>query len=569
MSSATFPAGDPKKIGKYEFQEFLGGGMSHVYRAWDSVMNRMVAVKILTAEATADPEAKARFLREAQTAGGLTHDNIIRVYEFGEEDGRPFMVMEFLQGEDLREAIRSGHVGDLHRKLEIALEAAKALEYIHEQSIVHRDIKPENLHLDTNGRIRLMDFGIAKRLELNLTRAGFTLGTPYYMAPEQVRGEEITCLADVYAFGILLFELLTGSKPITGASVEQLFYRILNEPLDLAPLREAGVPPRICELISRCTAKTPAERPGGMAEVRQELDRALRAMDNAGRPAVAERPPSTGEPGLRNRKRWLIPAAVAVVLIVAGVLYMLVRPQAAPEPGQVAGPIVTQPPPPSILSTPVGEMVLVEKGSFLFGKNNVPVNLPDYYIDKTEVTNAAYRRFCTEDNHSLPPGFPRNRLDYPVVNVTIADARAFAAWAGKRLPKATEWEKAARGTDGRLYPWGNTPDPSRANVANNPARPVKGLAPADSYASGASPFGALQMAGNVWELIEGLVNPSPAAVKVFSFLKPPATAAEPWVTMRGGPYGDPLITNVTYEWSAVPARFRAPNIGFRCVKDVR
>jgi len=542
--------------------------MSHVFKAWDPVMNRTVAVKILTPEATADPEAKARFLREAQTAGGLAHDNVIRVYDFGEENGRPFMVMEFLEGEDLREAIQSGRAGDLRRRLEIALEAAKALEYIHEQSIVHRDIKPENIHLDGYGRVRLMDFGIAKRPELNLTRAGFTLGTPYYMAPEQVRGEEVTHLADVYAFGILLFELLTGAKPISGESVEQLFYRILNEPVDLAPLREAGVPASVCDLVGRCTAKSPAERPQGMGEVRRTLEACLREVSGAPEGSAPDkRVPAISGGGGRNR--WLIPAAVAGALVLGVVLYFAFR---KPEPPAITEkkPVVETPAPlPAILPTPTGEMMLVPKGSALFGANNAAMMLPDYYVDKTEVTNAAYAQFCKEQGYPPPAGFPENPPDYPVVNVTIADARAFAKWAGKRIPTAMEWEKAARGSDGRLYPWGNERDPSRANVADNSGQTGKKLAPADSYARGASPCGALQMAGNVWELIDEPVKPSPRAVEHFAFLKPPATRSEPWVTMRGGPYDDPLIENVTYEWASVPARFHASNIGFRCVKDAR
>src|ERR1035438_10129367 len=205
----------PARIGKYELQEFLGGGMSHVYRAVDTVMGRTVAVKILTEGATQDEEAKARFLAEARTAGNLHHENVIRIYDFGcDEQNRLFMVMEFVQGEDLRGAIRNGHTGDLKGKLKIALQIARALEFVHTAKIIHRDIKPENVHINTAGVVKLMDFGIAKTQDLSMTRAGFILGTPYYMSPEQVKGEQITDLVDVYAFGILLFELLTSPKPL-------------------------------------------------------------------------------------------------------------------------------------------------------------------------------------------------------------------------------------------------------------------------------------------------------------------------------------------------------------------
>src|SRR5664280_657775 len=153
----------PARIGKYELEEFLGGGMSHVYRARDTVIGRTVAVKILTDAGCDDEEAKTRFLAEARMAGNLAHDNVLGIYDFGEDDrGHPFMVMEFLRGEDLRHAIRDNHTGDVKDKLRIALQVARALEYIHSQKIIHRDIKPENVHITAAGVVKLMDFGIAK-----------------------------------------------------------------------------------------------------------------------------------------------------------------------------------------------------------------------------------------------------------------------------------------------------------------------------------------------------------------------------------------------------------------------
>ncbi|RPH35324.1 MAG: serine/threonine protein kinase, partial [Planctomycetota bacterium] len=264
----------PARIGKYELQEFLGGGMSHVYRAVDTVIGRTVAVKILTEAGCEDAEAKARFLAEARMAGNISHDNVLSIYDFGEDErGRPFMVMEFLRGEDLRHAIRDQHTGGVREKLNIALQVARALEYVHSQRIVHRDIKPENIHVTGAGLVKLMDFGIAKTEGLGMTRAGYVLGTPYYMSPEQVTGQAVTEQVDVYAFGVLLFELFTGTKPINGDTVERIFYSILNEPLNLEPLREAGAPEAISKLVAHCTAKSPAERPQGFAQVCTELER--------------------------------------------------------------------------------------------------------------------------------------------------------------------------------------------------------------------------------------------------------------------------------------------------------
>ena len=261
------------RIGKYELEEFLGGGMSHVYRARDTVLGRTVAVKILTEAACAQAEAKVRFLAEARLASNLTHDNVLSIYDFGEDQQkRPFMVMEFLRGQNLSSAIRKGETGDIAGKIRIALQIARAIEYIHSQKVIHRDIKPENVHITRAGVAKLMDFGIAKTEGLSMTRTGYVLGTPYYMSPEQVTGKDVTEQADVYAFGVLLFELMTGVKPIAGDTVERIFYIILNEPLDLSPLPASGAPPEICDLVARCTAKIPGDRPQGFAPVRAVLE---------------------------------------------------------------------------------------------------------------------------------------------------------------------------------------------------------------------------------------------------------------------------------------------------------
>jgi len=271
----------PARIGKYQLIEFLGGGMSHVYRAQDTVLGRMVAVKILTTAGCSDLEAKARFLQEARMAGSIVHENIISVYDFGEEQGKPYIVMEFLRGESLRDAIRANHAGDVLSKLSMCVQTARAVDYIHSKKIIHRDIKPENVHVDGFGRIKLMDFGIAKSEGLSLTRAGFTLGTPYYMAPEQVLGNQVTPAADIYAFGILMFELFSGVKPIIGDTVEKIFNSILYEPLNMDPLRLGGVQQPIQDVVSTCTAKNPADRFQSMGAVANALQQIYEGLGGA------------------------------------------------------------------------------------------------------------------------------------------------------------------------------------------------------------------------------------------------------------------------------------------------
>ena len=260
----------PARIGKYELIEFLGGRMAEVYRAHDLHLNRTVAFKMLSSAGLADAEAKDRFLAEARLTGSLAHDNITAYYDYGEMDGRPYLVMEYVGGGSLGEAIREGRAGDLRDKLRIARQIAVALEYVHSKGIVHRDVKPDNVRMDASGKVKLTDFGIAKADELSLTGAGFTVGTPYYMAPEQVRGRKPTPLVDVYGFGVLLYELVTGLRPFRGDTVDEIFDRILHQQLDLGPLD--AEPPALRDLICLATNKDPANRPADFGAVLRMID---------------------------------------------------------------------------------------------------------------------------------------------------------------------------------------------------------------------------------------------------------------------------------------------------------
>ena len=301
--------------------------MSHVYRSVDTLLGRQVAVKILTAQGVSDPESKQRFLQEARVASNISHQNIISVYDFGEEGGKPYMVMEYLIGESLRDAMKNGHTGDLNRKLGYALQLARALEHIHSKKIIHRDIKPENVHIDGSGKVKLMDFGIAKSEGLSLTRAGFTLGTPYYMAPEQVLGQQVTTQVDVYSFGVLLYEMIVGLKPVSGETVEKIFSAILYESLNLEPLRAANVPESVYNLVAACTAKNPNERPQGFGVVCAELERILNYPAGSGSKSAIKAPLSSAgagdlpgfmkvlPPALRTPTGLIIVASVGVLLI--------------------------------------------------------------------------------------------------------------------------------------------------------------------------------------------------------------------------------------------------------------
>jgi formylglycine-generating enzyme required for sulfatase activity len=189
-------------------------------------------------------------------------------------------------------------------------------------------------------------------------------------------------------------------------------------------------------------------------------------------------------------------------------------------------------------------MIYYPGGAFPFGPDNHPVNLGPFYIDETEVSNAEFAEFCRATGCTPPAGAP----DLPVVGVTIAQARAFAKWRGKRLPTAQEWERASRAVDALRYPWGKAEDPSRANVLDNPTLAQHTLMPVKSFA----PTPEYQMAGNAWEMLESVGGP---------------TANEKWIQIRGGSFHTPLSAAVTYEYRLIPERYSAPDIGFRCARS--
>jgi serine/threonine protein kinase len=296
----------PAHIGKYELVELLGGRVAEVYRARDANLGRMVAIKILTEAGMADQEVHARFMAEARLTGSLVHENIIGFYDYGEQDGRSFLVMEYFDGESLAAAIRGWRAGDLRNKLLIARQIANGLAYVHSKGIIHRDVKPDNVWIDSAGNVKIIDFGVAKTGEFSITAAGFTLGTPYYMAPEQVRGEKPAPQVDIYAFGVLLFELVTGVRPFEGQTVNEIFDRVLHQALDLEPLKKARIPDAVSDLIHGCTAKEPGARTQDFSIVTGKIDEILRRM-----------------PERRSGRRW--PILAAALALVALIIYILLR----------------------------------------------------------------------------------------------------------------------------------------------------------------------------------------------------------------------------------------------------
>ena len=263
-----------EQLGKYRIEDRLGeGGMGLVYRAWDTALNRTVALKTIQPHLLANPEVKARLLREAQAAARLQHSNVVTVYEFGEEEGQLFIAMEFVRGQSLAKVSSLGL--SLERKLEIMASVCRALHYAHQEGIVHRDIKPSNILIAEDGTVKLLDFGIAHLAGSQLTRTGISIGTPEYMSPEMVEGEELDRRSDIFSCGVLLYELLTSTKPFHNERITTTMYNIVH--LDPPPVGQIGpgVSSVLEQLVSRMIAKKPEDRLASMQPVLEELEHLL------------------------------------------------------------------------------------------------------------------------------------------------------------------------------------------------------------------------------------------------------------------------------------------------------
>ncbi len=848
--------------GAFKVVSELGrGGFATVYKAYQASLDRYVAIKVLRAEVVQDDVGIQRFQREARAAARLGgHPNIVTIYDYGEQDGMAYLALEFIDGSTLQERLAQPiSAAEIDR---IISGVASALDYAHQHQLVHRDVKPSNVLIGKDGRVVLSDFGIAKLLDAATSLTGAAIGTPEYMAPEQITGAQVDARSDIYSLGVMVYRVFAGKPPFQGPLMSVL-HRHVHEP---PPQMSAGgrrIPPGVDEVVLKALAKDPARRyptAGALGEALSEvlraavlaeraraalgagdLDRADRlaaqvladnpedqegryvrhevvrrrqlAVANAAvarlldagdwRAALAEidrlRLREYGDPaGLelvrradeaahieaarieaerraeaqrqrhereareraereareraeldrlarearerdererqerqaseraererqqqlaqaraeqerrereartqaererlareraereardreaRRRKEtialepprpkipapviWLSAAALVVLLgggAVAGVTGMFdpspatptVQPTVAPTPtsrdiarGAVTPPstaapkptaapaAATLPPtaapkpaeapttapvakptepapqpkptvapqpkpttstgsgqaePPAVAALPQrvtgrdgAELALVAAGGFFMGSDTdqsaTPLHkldLPDFYVDVLEVTNALFLSFVQQASFR-PQGdwrryfdsdqidkqlYEADRRQHPVVNVTVGDATAYCAWAGKRLPFEVEWEKAARGSDGRRWPWGNEPHPELANVET---RDESGREPdtmkVGSFPRGASPTGALDMAGNVWEWTASPLLPYPLEPSTMFASPPNATASR--VTRGASWLSLPERMEVTSRLAEPPNKV-SKDLGFRC-----
>ena len=337
------------RLGSYEIVAPLGeGGMGAVYRARDTKLGRAVAIKVILDEFASNDERVGRFEREAKMLAALHHQRIASLFGLEHAEGRHFLVMELVEGETLAERLRSGAM-PVEDALPIAIQIAEALEVAHEKGVVHRDLKPANVKITPDGQVKVLDFGLAKAIEneatagstansptlsMIATQAGLILGTAAYMSPEQAKGFPADHRSDIFSFGVVLFQMLTGRQPFQGDTAPDVLASVLVREPDLSRL-PSDINPRLTELVKRCLEKSPKKRWQAIGDVRAELEFLSAAPRTTAIPAVKGMP--------RHWWRRALPAAITgiVAASIAGSAVWVLKPVPAGRVVQLSIPLPT------------------------------------------------------------------------------------------------------------------------------------------------------------------------------------------------------------------------------------
>jgi eukaryotic-like serine/threonine-protein kinase len=308
---------------RYELEELVGsGGMSSVYRAHDRVLDRKVALKLLHQRLIDEEEYVERFRREARMVAGLLHQNIVTVIDRGEDGGNPFIVFEFVDGENLKQLVDREGPLPAEQAVELAMQVARGLAFAHANGYVHRDVKPQNVLLNGDGEAKVTDFGIARSLDVKhgVTQTGTVLGTSDYIAPEQAQGQQVDEHTDVYSLGIVLYELLTGELPFTGDNFVAVAMKHINEDPPRVSSIRPEVPPRLDAAVARALAKNTSDRFPTMADFGRELEACLEELRSPGAaPTMVIAPPRgrrSAPAATQPRRRRSKPPTAAILIAI-------------------------------------------------------------------------------------------------------------------------------------------------------------------------------------------------------------------------------------------------------------
>ena len=542
----------------YEVQRTLGeGGFAVVFLVRDLSLKRDLAVKVLSPDMITSKSVLERFRREAETIAQLSHPHIVPLHFIGQQDDLLYLAMACVDGGSIADRLeREGRlpVDDVVR---IVAQVASALAHAHKRGVIHRDIKPANVLVDAeSGRCLVTDFGIARSADAtHLTATGMMLGTPAYLSPEQVTGEPLDHRVDIYALGVMAYELLAGHVPFDAPTPTAAMLKRLAGPPDSVAAQRPEVPAYVADAISACLAADPAQRLQSADDVIQAFggDR----ITTGGRTTIAR----SSIPRRRGLgRRVAVPLVGLTALFVLGsAAWSIVR-------GRATAAAV-----PAVVHVADADMVAIAAGDYVIGADagdesarpRHTEHVAAFRIGRTEVTVGDYQQFIAATQAPSPwssGARPAARL--PVTRVPWGDAQNYCAWkypSGGRLPTEIEWEATARGRSGRTYPYGNAAASAAANTAS--ARRA-GPAPVGSFTRGATPEGVQDMSGNVWEWTSSPMHQYPGGRALPDSL-------QRFRVIRGGAFDtNDSVANAWHRgYLAENAGSAAlPNTGFRCAE---
>lgn len=458
---------------RYTLVSLIGsGGAAAVFRGRDEVLGQEVAIKVLHPDGMATPDGgrspEGDLRAEAITAMRLSHPLITRVFTYDRHTPWEYLVMELVPGQNLHVYRRSlpGRRLPFEEVVRIGADVLEALAYAHDQGVVHNDIKPRNILMDSRGSLKVCDFGLAELVHGRRNSPHAVAGTAAYMSPERIHGAPGDPRSDLYSLGATLFTLAAGRTPF-GSKITEAFRGHLQQPMPTDPY----VPGALDAVLRRAMEKEPSRRfPDAMAMRAALLQSLSRSTLPSSDPRVASDPASASAEQAPTMKA--VPASPEVEA-------PKVRRRAAPpDMAKISARRVT------------------ERGETW--------EVAPFYVERTPVTNAQYAEFVRATGAMPPTSWPgtqppKDRLDHPVVGVTLEQARAYARWKGRRLPTSVEWVAVVRGEDGRKFPWGNV---CNRDACQCPLLRAGATAPVHAHPLGANPEGVVDLLGNVWEWTE-------------------------------------------------------------------
>lgn len=522
---------------RYRIIEEIGqGGMAIVYRAEDETLGREVALKMIrTGQIPPDQLERVmeRFRREARNLARLTDvPGVVTLHDYGVHAERPFLVMSYMPGGTLKE--KMGTPMAVTEAVRLLHPITETLSFVHQMEIIHRDIKPSNLLIDRFGRLALADFGIAKAFDTGdytLTGTGLGVGTAAYMAPEQWRGKS-DLQSDIYALGVVFYELITGKRPFEGETASDVFLKVMTQDLPDPRTYVPALDEAVFVFLQNALAREVSQRYPDMRRMGAAMQDLLqpvipqKPIENAAQsPRRGETVPTARSDDDETRDEYLKQLdsdetnldAVSPVQPPKTPVQNIVKKTPIKEGEHVTRLNENE----LSIRLPGGipmVFVRVPAGKFWMGSDDSDpmasadekpqheVYLDEYWIGKYPVTNRQYSAYLKSSRGAILPsdGMNIRYADHPATHVTWEDTVAFCQWLSKHsgqfinLPTEAQWEKSARGTDRQTYPWGNSkPTSSKANFGSS----NRYTTPVGYHPEGMSPYGAFDMAGNIWEWV--------------------------------------------------------------------